>query len=165
MGKHGRQIVARGGAGVNDLIKKLNKAYADEWLAYIQYWTGAQVIEGRMRPDVQKELLEHANEELGHTQKLADRIIQLGGVPLLEPKEWFKESGCGYAAPRDFNVKALLAQNIEGERCAIDTYNELLNYVKLSKDPITFHIIRGILQDEVEHEQDLEDLQKDVLSK
>jgi len=165
MGRKGRDIVVRGGAGVNDLIKKLNKAYADEWLAYIQYWTGAQVIEGRMRPDVQKELLEHANEELGHAQKLADRIIQLGGTPLLEPKEWFKESECGYAVPRDFNVKALLEQNIEGERCAIETYNELLNYVKQSKDPITFHLIRSIMEDEVEHEQDLEDLQADVNSK
>jgi len=162
MGRKATDIVSRDGAGVNDLIKKLNKAYADEWLAYIQYWTGAQVIEGKMRPDIQKELLEHANEELGHAQKLADRIIQLGGVPLLEPKEWFKETGCGYSAPKDFDSKAILTQNIEGERCAIETYNELLNYVKMSKDPITFHLIRSIMEDEVEHEQDLEDLQTDM---
>jgi len=165
MGKHGRLMVVNAGAGVNDLIKKLNKAYADEWLAYIQYWTGAQIAVGKMRPDIQKELMEHANEELGHAQKLAERIIQLGGTPLLDPKEWLKESGCGYAVPRDANVKALLAQNIEGERCAIDTYNELLGYVKLSKDPITFHMIRSIMQDEVKHEQDLEDLQNDINAK
>jgi len=165
MGREGREIVYRGGSPVDDLIKKLNKAYADEWLAYIQYWTGAQVAVGKMRPDVQKEMLEHANEELGHAKKLADRIIQLGGTPILDPKIWFKESGCGYAVPKDFNVKALLDQNLEGERCAIYTYNELLSYVKMSKDPITYHMIRSILQDEVEHEQDLEDLQRDINAK
>ena len=165
MGKKGAEIVKKGGAGLNDLIKKLNKAYADEWLAYIQYWTGAQIIEGKMRPDIQKELLEHAGEEFAHAQMLADRIIQLGGTPLLEPKDWLKESGCGYAVPRDFDSRAILEQNIEGERCAIETYNDLLNYVKLSKDPVTFHIIRKILAEEVEHEQDLEDLHTDVNTK
>jgi bacterioferritin len=165
MGKKGVEIAQKGGINVKELIKKLNKAYADEWLAYIQYWTGAQVIEGFMRPDVQKELMEHANEELGHAQKLSDRIIQLGGSPLLDPKDFFKETNCGYLTPKDYDVKSLLKQNISGERCAISVYNDILNYVRLGKDPITFHIIRGILEDEVEHEQDLEDLQKDVNSK
>jgi bacterioferritin len=165
MGKKGTEIAQKNGMNVKELIKKLNKAYADEWLAYIQYWTGAQVIEGFMRPDVQKELTEHANEELGHAQKLSDRIIQLGGTPLLEPKEFLKETNCGYLTPKNFDVKALLRQNIDGERCAIAVYNDILNYVKLGKDPITFHIIRGIMEDEVEHEQDLEDLQTDVNSK
>jgi bacterioferritin len=51
----------------------------------------------------------------------------------------------------------LLAQNIQGERCAIEVYGKLLNMVA-GKDPITEHLVREILEDELEHEQDLEDL-------
>jgi bacterioferritin len=165
MGKKGTEIVAKGGIDVKELIKKLNKAYADEWLAYIQYWTGAQVIEGKMRPDIQKEFMEHAGEELAHAQKLADRIIQLGASPILDPKDFFKQTNCGYITPSNFDSKELLKQNIAGERCAIAVYNDILEFVRKGKDAITFHIIRGILEDEVEHEQDLEDLQTDVLTK
>ena len=86
------------------MIKILNEAFAEEWLAYYQYWIGAKVAEGIMRPDVQKELEEHANEELGHAGKLAERIIQLGGTPLLNPKDWEKHAKCKYDEPKDGNV-------------------------------------------------------------
>ncbi|MDR1684204.1 MAG: demethoxyubiquinone hydroxylase family protein [Elusimicrobiota bacterium] len=164
MGKKTQELVKKAGLNVNELIKKLNKAYADEWLAYIQYWTGAQVAQGLMRPNVQSELKEHAAEELAHAQMLSERIIQLGGAPILDPEDYFKQTNCGYDAPKDFDVKALLKQNIAGERCAIAVYNDLLNYTR-GKDPVTMHIARHIMQEEQEHEQDLEDLLTDITSK
>lgn len=164
MGKKAIELVEAAGLDVSELIKKLNKAYADEWLAYIQYWTGAKVVEGLMRPNVEEELKEHAGEELEHAQKLADRIIQLGGTPILDPKDYFKETNCGYLVPSKFDTKSLLEQNIEGERCAITVYNDILNYVK-GKDPITMHLVRHILEDEIEHEHDLEDLLTDITLK
>ena len=59
-------------------------ALAEEWLAYYQYWVGALVVEGAMRADVQGEFEEHAEEERRHAQLLADRIIELEGVPVLD---------------------------------------------------------------------------------
>jgi bacterioferritin len=164
MGKKAQEIVKKAGLNVDELIKKLNRAYADEWLAYIQYWTGAQVVQGLMRPNVQAEMKEHANEELAHAQLLADRIIQLGGTPLLDPKDYFKQTNCGYDAPKNFDTKALLKQNIEAERCAIAVYHDIIKHV-IGKDPITMHIARHIMQEEAEHEQDLEDLLTDITSK
>ena len=46
MGTKGKAIV---GVDVNKLLTQLNKALADEWLAYYQYWVGAKVAVGRMR--------------------------------------------------------------------------------------------------------------------
>jgi len=40
MGTKGREIV---GMDIDKLIELLNKALADEWLAYYQYWVGAKV--------------------------------------------------------------------------------------------------------------------------
>ncbi len=159
MGTKGIEIVEM---DVKKLIEQLNKALADEWLAYYQYWVGALVAKGPMRPLVQAELEEHAKEELEHAKMLADRIIQLGGTPILDPKEFHAKSGCGYEAPKDGHVKKLLAQNIKGEQCAIGVYNALLKTIMLGKDPITFNMVRKIMEDEVKHEQDLQDLLEDI---
>jgi len=158
MGTKGKEIV---GVDVKKLLKLLNKAYADEWLAYYQYWVGAKVAAGRMRGIVAGELEEHANEELKHAQMLTERIITLGGAPLLKPQDLLKESNCGYDEPGNPSTKALLKQNIKGEQCAILTYKKLLEFVK-DKDPLTYHIVLEILEDEVEHEEDLESLLSDM---
>jgi bacterioferritin len=159
MGKKAKEIV---GMNTDELITLLNRALADEWLAYYQYWVGAKVAKGPMRPDVQKELEEHANEELEHAGMLAERIIVLGGTPLLSPDDWKKSTNCGYLVPNNPHVKKLLEQNVEGERCAIKFYSELLEKLKKGNDTISFHMIRKILSDEIEHEEDLENLLDDL---
>ena len=158
MGTKGRQIV---GMDVEELIALLNQAYADEWLAYYQYWLGAKIVKGPMKDAVASELLLHATEELAHADSLALRIIQLGGTPLISPEEWLKRTHCGYDAPQDPFVRRILAQNIKGEQCAIDVYQRLLELVK-DKDPVTYNIVLVILQQEVEHEEDLQSLDEDI---
>ena len=98
MGTKGREIV---GMDVNELVKVLNKALADEWLAYYQYWIGSRVAVGQMRNAVAAELEEHAKEELEHAEMLVERILQLGGTPLLDPADWYKETNCKYEIPSD----------------------------------------------------------------
>ncbi len=157
MGTKGREIV---GMDVEKLIEALNKALADEWLAYYQYWLGAKIVEGPMRGAVAAELEEHANDELRHAGMLVDRIIQLGGTPILKPEDWYKMTNCGYEAPEDPYVRPVLEQNIKGEQCAIEVYKKILEMSHA--DPITHHMIVEILEDEVEHEEDLETLLRDM---
>ncbi|MEI7987658.1 MAG: ferritin-like domain-containing protein [Chloroflexota bacterium] len=158
MGTKGRAIV---GLDVNKLIDLLNSALADEWLAYYQYWIGAKVAKGPMKDAVVSELTLHATEELAHAESLSMRIIQLGGTPNVSPKDWFEKTHCGYEAPLDPYVGKLLEQNIKGEQCAIDYYEKLLE-LTVNKDPVTYNIILTILQQEVEHEEDLQALQEDL---
>jgi len=160
MGTKGRQIVDM---DIDELLELLNKAFADEWLAYYQYWLGAKVVKGPMKDAVASELLIHATEELAHADMVALRIIQLGGTPLLSPGEWLIHTNCGYDAPKDPFVKEILAQNIKGEQCAIGVYQKLLNIVK-DKDPVTYNIVLTILEQEVEHEEDLQSLDEDLES-
>ena len=158
MGTKGREIV---GVDVNELLNLLNKAYADEWLAYYQYWVGAKVARGRMRGIIAEELEQHAQEELGHAELLVKRMAQLGGTPLLTLEDLLKQSNCGYDAPTDPDTRTLLVQNIKGEQCAIETYQKLFDFVK-GKDPITEKLVLEILADEVEHEEDLEAMLEDM---
>ena len=91
---------------VESLLSQLNAALSEEWLAYYQYWVGALVAEGAMRANVQAEFEEHANEELGHAKLLADRIIELEGVPVLDPKQWFELARCKYDVQRTSMLSA-----------------------------------------------------------
>ena len=145
------------GVEISEVIKLLNKAYADEWLAYYQYFIQAKVIKGIMKDAAIAELEQHANDELRHANMVADRILQLGGTPILNPKEWFMQTNCGYDEPKDFDVVSLLEDSIKGEQCAISTYANIADVVK-DKDIITYNIVSEILADEVEHEEDLQAL-------
>jgi len=162
MGTKDRQIVEASGINLDELITLLKKAYADEWLAYYQYWLGAKVAKGVPKDAVVAELIEHANEELDHADKLADRIIQLGGTPILEPSQWYDMANCKYARPDNPDIRVLLDQNIRGEQCAIEVYTKLIEFTK-DRDQTTYHIVLKILQDEIEHEEDLETLKEDIL--
>jgi len=158
MGTKGREIV---GVDIKKLVELLNKALADEWLAYYQYWVGSKVIVGPMSGAVKAELVEHAGDELRHADMLVERILQLGGTPILNPEDWNKMTNCGYDAPGDPRVKAILKQNIKGEQCAIEVYDKLLDFLG-DKDFITSNMVEEILADEVEHEEDLQAIEEDL---
>jgi bacterioferritin len=153
MGKKGRDIV---GLDVENLVQLLNEALAEEWLAYYQYWVGAKVIEGPMRSEVEPELIIHAQEELAHAELVSNRIVQLGGTPVLSPMDWQKLAKCKYDAPEDPYIKNILMQNIDAEGCAIQRYSDLAN-LTYGKDHATYQMVVSILNDELEHEHDLTD--------
>ncbi|HOW25716.1 MAG TPA: ferritin-like domain-containing protein [Bacteroidales bacterium] len=158
MGKHGIKILD---LDVESLLKMLNEALSEEWLAYYQYWIGARVMEGPMRSEVEPELLLHADQELNHAVLVVNRIIQLGGTPVLNPNEWTRLSRCSYDAPTDPYIEEILKQNLTGERCAIKRYKEIADFTA-GKDHTTHQMATTILNEELEHEQDIEDWLTDL---
>jgi bacterioferritin len=133
----------------------LNEALAEEWLAYYQYWIGARVMEGPMRSEIEPELLLHADQELNHAVLVVGRIIQLGGTPLLNPNQWTKFAKCDYEEPTDPYVEEILNQNLRGERCAIQRYQDIAEFTA-GKDHATHQLAVQILNEELEHEEDIE---------
>ena len=158
MGTKGREII---GKDLGKIIELLTKAFADEWLAYYQYWVGAKVVAGPMKDEVIAELLQHATDELNHANLVADRIVQLGADPILAPADWYKYTNCGYEAPTDKYVYEILKQNIKGEQCAIEVYEKIAKLTE-SSDFVTNQMVKQILTDEIEHEEDLQNLKEDL---
>jgi bacterioferritin len=146
---------------VQKLIDMLNAALSEEWLAYYQYWIGARLMEGPMRSEIEPELLLHATQELNHAVLVVDRIIQLGGTPVIHPKDWFKAGRCEYGAPSDPYVEIILEQNLNGERCAIQRYKEIADFTS-GRDHTTHQIATTILNEELEHENDIEEWIRDI---
>jgi bacterioferritin len=158
MGKQGINILK---LDVKKLLKMLNAALSEEWLAYYQYWIGARLMEGPMRSEIEPELLVHADQELNHAVLVVGRIIQLGGTPVLNPADWPRLSRCDYDVPSDPYVEIILQQNLKGERCAIQRYKEIADFTS-GKDHTTHQMATTILNEELEHEQDIEDWLNDL---
>ena len=158
MGQQGIKVAS---VDVRQLIDMLNAALSEEWLAYYQYWIGARLMEGPMRSEVEPELLLHATQELGHAVLVVDRIIQLGGTPVINPNEWTKLARCTYDEPNDPYFEVILEQNLSGERCAIKRYKEIADFTN-GKDHTTHQMAVSILNEEIEHENDIEDWLNDL---
>ncbi|MBN2280783.1 MAG: ferritin [Candidatus Marinimicrobia bacterium] len=158
MGQRGLEIL---NLNIDELLQMLNEALCEEWLAYYQYWIGARMMEGPMRSEIEPELLLHANQELNHAVMVVERIIQLGGKPVLTPADWMKLSKCAYEVPDDPYVEAILTQNLNGERCAINRYKMIADFTS-GKDHTTHQMATTILNEELEHEQDIEDWISDI---
>ena len=114
-----------------------------------------------MRSEVEPELLLHADQELGHAVLVVNRIIQLGGTPVINPSEWTKLARCSYDAPSDPYIEVILEQNLSGERCAIQRYKEIADFTN-GKDHSTHQMAVQILNEELEHENDIEDWLTDI---
>lgn len=158
MGKKGVEIL---GIDKDKLIQMLNEALSEEWLAYYQYWIGARMMEGPMRSEIEPELLAHADQELNHAVMIVNRIMQLGGTPVLNPQDWATLSKCAYEEPSDPYIEMVLNQNLNGERCAIQRYKSVADFTS-GKDHATHQMATTILNEELEHEQDIEDWLNDI---
>ncbi len=156
----GKRAIEIAGGDVTKIIALLEKAYADEWLAYYQYWVGAKVVKGPMKEGVIAELNQHAMDEQRHAMMVADRLLQLGGSPLTHPSKWLEFTNCGYDEPTDPFVKKIIDQNIKGEQCAISVYRAIMEATK-DADVVTYNMALQIMSDEVEHEEDLQALAED----
>lgn len=157
----GQQAIKVASVDVNKLLEMLNAALAEEWLAYYQYWIGARLMEGPMRSEVEPELLLHASQELNHAVLVVSRIIQLGGIPVMNPADWTRLARCFYDEPSDPYIEVILEQNLKGERCAIQRYKEIADFTN-GKDHTTHQIAATILNEEIEHENDIEDWMTDI---
>jgi bacterioferritin len=156
MGKQARAIVD---LSLKDLVKELNKAYADEWLAFYLYWYMAQVVSGKAYEDIQEFLNKIAKDELEHAQELADLIIKLGGLPIANPMELEKNANAPYMMPpkNTGDINRIIRIVTEAEAAAIEVYS-ILAKKTLGKDHVTYQLVAHILSEEVDHEECFENL-------
>ena len=160
-----RESVAllKGKIDVARLLDELNAALSEEWLAYYQYWTAAKLVVGIQRPMLIKEFMAHAAEELDHASMICDRLIALGGVPVMTPQEWFKHARCVYDTPTAFDAEYFIKTILVAEECAMRRYQEIAEMTE-GKDYLTNQLAKTILAKEADHEQDMQDFLDDLKS-
>ena len=146
-----------------EVVAMLQKALASEWIAYYQYWLGSLVARGCQRAAIAEELADHAAEEFAHAERIAARIVELGGLPQPAPADWDAMSPAKYAAPVNQDATAIVAQNHESEKLAISFYEAILAMTK-GADEVTYDIVLKIIEEEHEHESDLRKFLEDAVA-
>ena len=156
MGKQLRAIVD---LSLKELVKDLNKAYADEWLAYYLYWYMAQTVSGRAYEDIAEMLSKLAKDELEHATELADLIVKLGDVPVANPMDFEKNANSPYLIPpkNTADINRIIRIVAEAEAGAIEVYNKIAKKT-LGKDNVTYQLVTHILSEEATHEEMFENL-------
>ncbi len=137
-----------------DVIKLLNDSLATELICVLRYKRHHFTAAGLESPKIAEEFLVHANEESGHADRLAQRIVQLGGEPDFSPDSLTKRSHAAY--DDSSNLKAMIKANLIAERVAIETYSQIIALVG-DKDSTTRRLLEDILADEQEHADELKD--------
>jgi bacterioferritin len=108
---------------------------------------------------VSAEFLEHANEEQVHADQIAERIVQLGEDPDLNPATLLSRSHSEYDEAT--SLREMLEADLIAERIAIESYREMVNFIG-TKDPTSRRLMESILAQEEEHAEDLVDLLEDL---
>lgn len=134
------------------VVKLLNEALATEIVCVLRYRRHHFMATGINAESVAAEFLQHANEEQGHADLIAQRIVQLGGEPDFDPEGLLTRSHAEYVAGD--TLTDMIKEDLVAERIAIDSYREMINYVA-NDDSTTRRMLEGILAMEEEHADDL----------
>jgi len=156
--KRAREHIERGAvtqgytADRETVLKLLNEALATEIICVLRYRRHYFMASGLEAQSVAAEFLQHANEEQGHADQIAARIVQLGGEPNFSPDGLSTRAHAEYVEGTD--LIDMIKEDLVAERIAIDSYREMVAYCG-TEDPTTRRLLEEILGVEEEHAEDL----------
>ncbi len=137
------------------VIDVLNDVLATEIVCTLRYRNHYFLASGIFSKPVADEFLEHAQEEEQHADWVAERIIQLGGVPNFDPAGLATRSHAEYAEAA--RVQDMIREDLVAERIAIETYSDIMRWLE-NDDPTTRRLMERILEVEEQHAEDLKSL-------
>ncbi len=140
---------------VTQAVEVLNQALATEIVCVLRYKRHYYMSRGIYKDAVAAEFLQHANDEQGHADMIAERITQLGGEPNFNPEGMATRSHSEYK--EGTSMIDMIKENLVAERVAVESYREMVRFFG-ENDPTTRRMIEQILAVEEEHANDMVDL-------
>ena len=148
-------VTAGYGADRAAVVKLLNDALATEIVCVLRYKRHFFMAEGIASESVKAEFLAHANEEQGHADEIAGRIVQLGGESDLDPDGLSGRSHSEYV--EGATLQEMIREDLVAERVAIESYREIILWIG-DRNSTTRKILEGIVAVEEEHAEDMASL-------
>lgn len=134
------------------VVKVLNEALATEIVCTLRYKRHYFMAQGIASESVKQEFAEHATQEQEHADRIAERIVQLGGEPDLNPDTLMRRSHAEYVEGE--SLVDMVREDLVAERIAIESYREIVQWLH-GKDSTTKRMMEEILAVEEEHADDL----------
>jgi bacterioferritin len=135
------------------VVRLLNDALATELVCVLRYKRHHYTAHGLASPAIAEEFLVHANEEMGHADRLARRIAQLGGEPDFSPDSLLRRSHAAYDESKD--LQQMIQANLVAERVAVESYSQFITLLR-DQDTTTRRMLEDILADEQKHADELQ---------
>lgn len=148
-------VTSNYGADAEQVCRVLNEALATEIVCVLRYKRHYYMAQGIASESVKAEFLAHAGEEQEHADAIADRIVQLGGEPDLNPEGLAMRSHSEYV--EGTTLRDMIKEDLVAERVAIESYREIVAWLQ-GKDSTTRKLLEGILAVEEEHAEDMASL-------
>lgn len=142
-----------------ELCKILNVSLATELVCVLRYRQHHFAAQSVFAQHIANEFLVHANQEQQHADQLAQRIVQLGGEPEMDPAVIAQKSITQYVECD--SLYEMVRENLIAERVAIESYREVVQFIG-DRDPTTRRLVEGILAVEEEHADELADFLVDM---
>ena len=144
------------------LLDELNKAYAFEWIVHYYASLASNIVSGLRTPVYAKIFMKASEGELGHANKIAKRIAELGGEPPETLSEMEKFAGFGKVTfPKErSDIKGFVKVFLSMEQHAIALYDNLAQKTH-GKDLVTHELAEDLLAEEVAEEEEYENLLKE----
>jgi bacterioferritin len=140
------------------VIKRLNELRSTEIVSYLQYKQHAYMAVSLLGPSVKSEFLEHAEQELQHAERLAERISMLGGTPIYDLCDIAEKASREKVWPEQgFTIEQMVLEDLAIERAQVEKYTDLIREIG-DKDPVTRRMLEDILIDTEHHASELRDL-------
>src|ERR671918_670962 len=144
----------------DQLVHKLNQLRSTEIMSYLQYMQHGYMAVSLLSPGLKSEFQAHALQELQHADRLANRIQQLGGVPIFNPEEIATQAAqTGVHPEQGATLSEMVVENLMVERRQIEAYTALIQEIG-DQDPVTRLILTGILEETEKHASELADYLK-----
>jgi bacterioferritin len=141
------------------VLRVLNEALATELVCVLRYKRHHYMAKGIHSQAVADEFMEHAGEEQGHADRIAERIVQLDGEPNFSPEGMLMRSHSEYVEGE--SLVDMIREDLVAERIAIQSYSEIIRYLG-EKDPTSRRLMEDILANEEEHAEDMNTLLEQV---
>lgn len=141
------------------VTQMLNEALATELVCVLRYRRHFYAADGLLAEAVKKEFLVHSNEEQEHADKIAERIVQLGGEPNFDPTGLMSRSHSEYKPGT--TLDDMIKEDLIAERIAVESYTEMVRYLE-GKDHTTRRMLESILAVEEEHAEEMASMLKNV---
>lgn len=133
------------------LIRLLNEDLADEFSAIIQYLTYAARATGPFRPQLSAFFLQEVPDEQMHAQFLANKIVALGGKPVMQARPVADPS----------TNRGLVEAVLEAERRATQRYTERAKQAEEFGDKGLAVQLEDMVRDESTHAEETERILRD----
>jgi len=149
-------------ADPQQVIAVLNQLRATEVTSYLQYKQHAYMAVSLFAPGLKADFEAHATLELQHADLLAQRIQQLGGVPLYSPVDIAAQAASvGVRPEQGPTLREMIVENLMLERQQVVAYTTLVRELG-ERDPTTRRLLVEILADTERHASELADYLKNT---